>query len=86
MNMFFPKENTLHKPFLFFLFSFFFFHVQGQVFPVKNYPKGYFIYPVEAKLGLVANFGELRPNHYNMGLDCRKAQVVNTTIIATAEG
>ncbi len=84
--MFFPKENTLHKPFLFFVFAFFFFHIQGQVFPVKNYPKGYFIYPVEAKIGLVANFGELRPNHYHMGLDCRTDQVVNKTIIAAADG
>ena len=86
MNIFFPKKNTLHKPFLFFLTVIFFCHVQGQVFSSKKYPKGYFIYPVEAKIGLAANFGELRPNHYHMGLDCRTEQVVNKTVKAAAEG
>lgn len=84
--MFFPKENTLHKPFLFFLLALSCSHVQGQVFPIKKYPKGYFIYPVEAKIGLAANFGELRPNHYHMGLDCRTDQVVNKIIRAAADG
>ena len=86
MNIFFPKENTLHKPFLFFLLAFSYFQVQGQIFPVKKYPKGYFIYPVEAKVGLAANFGELRPNHYHMGLDCRTDQVINKTVRAAADG
>lgn len=86
MIMFFPKGNTLHKPFLFFLLALFCFHVQGQVFPLKKYPKGYFIYPVEAKIGLAANFGELRPNHYHMGLDCRTDQRVNKMVKAAADG
>ncbi len=84
--MFLSKECTLHKPFLFFLLSFFCFQIQAQVFPVKNYPKGYFIYPVDAKIGLVANFGELRPNHYHMGLDCRTDQVINKIVKAAADG
>ncbi len=86
MNMFFPKKNTLHKPFLFFLLAFFYFPAQGQIFPAKKYPKGYFIYPVEAKVGLAANFGELRPNHYHMGLDCRTDQAINKTVKAAADG
>lgn len=84
--MCFPKENTLHKPFLFLLLTLFSFQAAGQVFPFKNYPKGYFIYPVEAKIGLAANFGELRPNHYHMGLDCRTDQAQNKNVKAAADG
>ncbi|MFM6926542.1 MAG: M23 family metallopeptidase [Ferruginibacter sp.] len=35
---------------------------------------------------MVANFGELRPNHYHMGLDCRTDQVQNKKVIAAAAG
>ena len=80
------KTDTLHKPFLFFIFLFFCFTTYAQVFPVKNYPKGYFIYPVEARIGLAANFGELRANHYHMGLDCRTDQVENKIVKAAAAG
>lgn len=58
----------------------------AQVFPSKNYPKGYFIWPVVAAKGLAANFGELRPNHYHMGLDCRTDQVENRRVLAAADG
>ncbi len=58
----------------------------AQHFPTKNYPKGYFSWPVEAKKALVANFGELRPNHYHMGLDCRTDQVENRRVLASADG
>ncbi len=80
------KTDTLHKPFLFFIFLFFYFAASSQIFPVKNYPKGYFIYPVEAKIELAANFGELRPNHYHMGLDCRTDKVQNKIVKAAADG
>lgn len=58
----------------------------AQIFPVKNYPRGYFTWPVAAKKALVANFGELRPNHYHMGLDCRTEQVENKQVLAAADG
>jgi len=58
----------------------------AQEFAPKNYPKGYFIWPVGAKIGLAANFGELRPNHYHMGLDCRTDQKQNMPIYAAAGG
>ena len=77
---------TLHKPFLFFCFLIFFFSLSAQVFPAKNYPKGYFIYPVQAKIALAANFGELRPNHYHMGLDCKTDQKQNARVVAAADG
>jgi len=40
--------------------------VNAQFFRPKNYPSGYFTWPVQAKKTLAANFGELRPNHYHM--------------------
>ena len=52
----------------------------------ENYPKGYFMYPVKAPAGLAANFGELRPNHYHMGLDCKTEKRENLPILAAAEG
>lgn len=58
----------------------------AQVFAVKNYPKGYFVWPVEAKKALAANFGELRPNHYHMGLDCKTDQSENRIVMAAADG
>ncbi len=80
------KKYTIHKPFLFFIFVFFTTSIFGQFFPPKKYPKDYFIYPVDARISLAANFGELRPNHYHMGLDCRTNQVINRPVKAAADG
>ncbi|MEO6869667.1 MAG: M23 family metallopeptidase [Ginsengibacter sp.] len=85
IDIFFFKA-TLHKPFLFFFACILAIPVISQVFPPRVYPQGYFIYPVVARVGLAANFGELRPNHYHMGLDCRTDQVVNKKILAAADG
>ena len=57
----------------------------GLFFP-KNYPQDYFTWPVGAVQAIVANFGELRPNHYHMGLDCRTEQKENVPILAAADG
>jgi len=80
------KKYTIHKPFLFFTFLLFNSTIFAQFFPPKNYPKDYFIYPVDARISLAANFGELRPNHYHMGLDCRTNQVINRPVKAAADG
>ena len=80
------KNYTIHKPFLFFLFFLSYTISQAQFFPPKNYPGDYFIYPVDARISLAANFGELRPNHYHMGLDCRTNQVINRPVKAAAAG
>lgn len=77
----FSKQVTL---FLFFIsYSLI---AAAQIFPAKNYPKDYFTYPVGATVALSANYGELRPNHYHMGLDCRTNQRENLPIYAAAEG
>jgi hypothetical protein len=86
MKRIFLRKNLLHKPFLILFLLSFYHNSQGQVFPKKNYPKGYFIYPIDAKIGLTANFGELRPNHYHMGLDCRTNHVQNRPVKAAADG
>jgi murein DD-endopeptidase MepM/ murein hydrolase activator NlpD len=80
------KKYTIHKPFLFFIFLFFYSAISAQFFPPKKYPKNYFIYPVDARISLAANFGELRTNHYHMGLDCRTNQVINRPVKAAADG
>ncbi len=59
---------------------------QAQLLENKTYPQGYFQWPVGSKPALVANFGELRPNHYHMGLDCRTEERENLPIYAAAEG
>ncbi len=77
---------TLHKPFLFLSLVFLSFKSHSQLFTVPKYPQGYFIYPVGASIGLAANFGELRPNHYHMGLDCRTDQKQNLPVYSAADG
>ena len=86
MTRFSIKNYTIHKPFLFFILIFFYGAVHAQFFPPNHYPKNYFIYPVKARISLAANFGELRPNHYHMGLDCRTDHVVNKHVVAAADG
>jgi len=60
--------------------------VNAQFFYQPTYPQDLFQWPVGAVKAIVANFGELRPNHYHMGLDCRTEQVVNKPIYAAADG
>ncbi len=59
---------------------------KAQLFTDKNYPQQYFTWPVDATKALAANFGELRPNHYHMGLDCKTEKKQNLPILAAAEG
>ncbi|HEV7333945.1 MAG TPA: M23 family metallopeptidase [Flavisolibacter sp.] len=68
--------------FLSFVFSFaFIFSGTAQ-----NYPQGYFRHPLNIKMELVANFGEIRTNHWHMGLDIRTQQRENLPVYAAAEG
>lgn len=52
----------------------------------QNYPQGYFRHPLKIPMQLVANFGEIRANHWHMGLDIRTQQKVNVPVYASAEG
>lgn len=57
-----------------------------QVFPDKHYPKGYFRNPLNIPMNLSGNFGELRPNHYHMGLDLKTEKRENLPVHAAADG
>lgn len=61
-------------------------NASAQFFPPENYPQNYFSWPVIATKALSANFGELRPNHYHMGFDCRTDKKQNLPIVAAADG
>lgn len=58
----------------------------SQLFPVPSYPRDYFRDPLDIPITLAANFGELRPNHYHMGLDIRTAHRENLQVFAAADG
>ena len=51
-----------------------------------QYPRNYFRHPLDIPMQLVANFGEIRTNHWHMGLDIRTQQRVNLPVYAAAEG
>ena len=50
------------------------------------YPQQYFRHPLNIPMQLVANFGEIRTNHWHMGLDIRTQQRVNLPVFAAADG
>lgn len=54
----------------------------GQI----EYPKGYFRNPLDIPINLSGNFGELRPNHYHMGIDLKTNQRENLRVYAAADG
>ena len=58
----------------------------AQVFPPASYPQGYFRDPLEIPIRLAGNFGELRPNHYHMGLDIKTNTRENLPVYAAADG
>ncbi len=76
------KEERMHKKLLVvILLGCFTIKVLGQV-----YPQGYFRSPLNIPMALVANFGEIRANHWHMGLDVRTQQKVNLPVYAAADG
>src|SRR6476619_8333753 len=63
--------------------SFFTRTVSAQQSP---YPRNYFRHPLDIPMQLVANFGEIRTNHWHMGLDIRTQHKVNIPVYAAADG
>jgi murein DD-endopeptidase MepM/ murein hydrolase activator NlpD len=59
---------------------------KSQLFDPPNYPKGYFRNPLAIPIDLSGNFGELRPNHYHMGLDLKTKARENQPVFAAADG
>ncbi len=58
----------------------------SQFFPAPDYPRQYFRNPLEIPMSLSGNFGELRSNHYHMGLDLRTNARENLRVFAAASG
>jgi hypothetical protein len=59
---------------------------QAQYFPSKIYPKDYFSNPIGIPIQLSGNFGEVRNEHFHMGLDIRTGRKENLPIYASASG
>lgn len=60
--------------------------LNAQTYRNPAYPQGYFRWPLDLSPEIVANMGELRPNHWHMGLDMRTAQKVDQRVYAAADG
>src|SRR5215212_5444228 len=67
------------------IFSVFFF-THNLLAQENSYPRNYFRHPLNIPMQLVANFGEIRANHWHMGLDIRTQQKVNLPVYAAADG
>jgi murein DD-endopeptidase MepM/ murein hydrolase activator NlpD len=52
----------------------------------KKYPQNIFIAPVNYKMTLSGNFGELRKNHFHSGIDIKTDGVIGKKIYAIADG
>ena len=52
----------------------------------ENYPKDYFINPLEIPLVLSGTFGELRSNHFHAGIDIKTRAQEGFKVVASADG
>ena len=73
--------KTLYKLVAIF-FLLFCFDVHAQ----QTYPQHYFRDPLNIPIQLAANFGELRDDHFHMGLDIRTQSRENLPVFASADG
>ena len=58
----------------------------SSIFAEKKYPQNDFISPVDHKITLSGNFGELRSNHFHSGLDIKTQQRTGLKVKASANG
>lgn len=58
----------------------------AQLYKKPVYPQNYFRWVTGLKPDIVANMGELRNNHWHMGLDVRTNAQVNQNVYAAADG
>jgi len=57
-----------------------------NIYAQKKYPEDYFRSPIDFKILISGNFGELRPNHFHTGLDILTENKVGKNIYAIADG
>jgi len=55
-------------------------------FSAESYDKSYFRSPVDIKLAIVSNFGELRNNHFHNGVDIRTNGQEGLNVYSVADG
>ena len=58
----------------------------AQEIPQSGYPLDYFRVPVDLPVHLAGNFGELRPDHFHMGLDIKTNGRIGYPVYAAADG
>ena len=51
-----------------------------------EYPKDFFLNPVDFKIAIAGTFGELRSNHFHSGIDIKTKQKTNLPIHASQDG
>ena len=79
------RKYLIHRA-VFFVLLLSFLSSKSQTNGDTRYPQGYFANPLNIPMSLSANFGELRPNHWHMGLDIRTNKKENYPVFASAEG
>jgi hypothetical protein len=52
----------------------------------REYPQGFFRYPLDIPPAVAGGFGEIRPNHFHAGLDFRTNQQTGLLVHAAADG
>ena len=60
--------------------------IAAVLYRANQYPKGYYGNPLDIRVELAANFGEVRTDHYHMGLDIRTNGKENLPVYAAADG
>ncbi|NTW26366.1 MAG: M23 family metallopeptidase, partial [Lentimicrobium sp.] len=75
--------SMFHFRYLIFILFFF---LTTTIGAQNQYPKDYFIPPVDFQLSLSGTFAELRANHFHSGIDIRTNGEENKPIFACAEG
>ncbi|WKK64697.1 M23 family metallopeptidase [Lutimonas zeaxanthinifaciens] len=60
--------------------------ISQKIASQAEYPKDYFINPLEIPMVLSGTFGELRSNHFHAGLDIKTQQVEGHKVVASADG
>lgn len=63
-----------------------FFIFSTYLYAQKEYPKKYFRPPIDFKIQIAGNFGELRSNHFHTGLDILTQGVEGKKVYAVADG
>ena len=74
----------MHK--IFCLFTFIHLCLFIRIHAQKIYPQNYFRNPLNIPIQLASNVGELRQNHFHMGLDIRTQSRENLPVFASADG